>query len=149
MTPRVYLAGPIKGLSFGDATDWRGAVARWLAPEIAAYSPMRSKDHLDTGERLGDFYDNDILANPRAIVARDHNDCRNADLVIAYLSGAEAVSVGTMFELAWCHAYRVPLVVVDDGSTGTHRHPFVHEAADWFVMNLEQAVYVARSVLLP
>ena len=146
--PRVYLAGPIKGLGYGDATDWRNHAKAELAPEIVCYSPMRGKDYLDTCRPIQAEYPHLTLSNAKAIMARDRNDVMRADLVLANLAGAESVSIGTVMECAWADAFRVPLVVV--GREGDlHDHPMIREAAGWTVPDLETACYVARSVLLP
>jgi len=42
--PKVYLAGPIKGLTYTGATDWRDEAKDALYDiGIAGYSPMRAK----------------------------------------------------------------------------------------------------------
>jgi len=42
MQPRVYLAGPITGLTYNGATTWREDARSYLAAKgITAYSPMR------------------------------------------------------------------------------------------------------------
>jgi len=45
---KVYLAGPITGLSYEKAVDWRRYAQIVLLEEgdIVAVSPMRSKDYL-------------------------------------------------------------------------------------------------------
>lgn len=151
MKPRVYLAGPIKGLEYGDSVAWREVMQVALAPEIEAFSPMRGKSALRSldgplGSEYGDEFM--LLCSPRAIVTRDRFDVVRADLVIVNLSGAEHVSIGTMFEIAWSSLRGIPVVIIDDYSTDTHRHPFVTECADWIVGDLEDAAHVARSVLL-
>jgi nucleoside 2-deoxyribosyltransferase len=150
--PRAYLAGPIKGLQYNAAVTWRESMAQTLSPDIACLSPMRGKQDLRTfagplGAEYSDAFN--LLCSPRAIFTRDYNDVTRSDLVIAYLTGADAVSIGTMFELAWCHALRKPLVIIDDRRTETHHHPFVTEAADWIVSDFYDAAHIARSVLLP
>lgn len=149
--PRVYLAGPIKGLPYDDAVAWREVATNNLAPEIVAYSPMRGKSSLRNEAALGAEYVDEggaLLISPAAIYGRDHNDVMTADLVIAYLIGAEAVSIGTVSEVAWCHAYRKPLIVVEEVG-GTHWHPFVTQPALTVVGNLDDAIRAARAVLLP
>lgn len=151
VAPRVYLAGPIAGTTYDGATGWRDDAKAALAPEIVAFSPMRGKDALKFEGRLGAWYPergNDVLTAPRSIMTRDHNDVMTADLVIAYLIGAERVSIGTVEEIAWSFAYRKPLVLVEREG-GEHWHPMITEAAGWIVETLDDAIYVARSVLLP
>src|SRR5688572_20386966 len=54
----VYLAGPITGLSYGGATQWRDSVVDQLArraPHIRCLDPMRAKQHLSQMESIGPF----------------------------------------------------------------------------------------------
>lgn len=46
----VYLAGPISGLTFDDAQDWRGHAATFLASRgVVGLSPLREKHKLTGG----------------------------------------------------------------------------------------------------
>ena len=44
--PSVYLAGPIKGLTFDEGQEWRDVITDMLEPEIDAFSPLRWKQVL-------------------------------------------------------------------------------------------------------
>ena len=53
MQKRVYLAGPIRGCSYDNATDWREYAIKELAKDgIIGVSPMRAKEFLRGIERL-------------------------------------------------------------------------------------------------
>lgn len=145
--PRVYLAGPMKGLSVESATGWRNRIAEALSPEIVCYSPMRQVAECAT-DRVEASYEHHVLHNSRALTARDRIDVQRADLVIANLVTATSVSIGTCIEVGWCDAWRIPLVLIL-GKDGPHEHPMIREAAGWIVRTEPEAVYVARSVLLP
>src|SRR5688572_21568512 len=112
----VYLAGPITGLSFDGATDWRGhAQGVLLDRGIRGVSPMRAKEYLKSEKSLkaAGYSQPDMpLSSAKGITTRDRWDCTNADVVLVNLVGAERVSIGTMMELAWADSARVPIVLV-------------------------------------
>jgi hypothetical protein len=108
---KVYLAGPIAGLTFDGAQDWRDEVTEMLASEIACYSPLRNKQFLrNSGVITQTAYANP-MASDRGIMTRDHFDCQTSDAIFVNLLGAERVTIGTVMEIAWGFAYRKPVVV--------------------------------------
>jgi nucleoside 2-deoxyribosyltransferase len=151
MKPKVYLAGPITGLTYGESTDWREAIHRALQPEIDTLSPMRAKAYLKTlpADLIGDEYSDRILSTQKAITARDRYDTQRADLVIFNFLGATKGSLGTAIELGWADAARVPGILVIEDSGNVHDHSMVRETTGWRVNNLEDAVKTARAILLP
>ena len=81
---KVYLAGPIRGLSYDDAVDWRDYVMDQLLPQITAYSPMRGKELLCNSTKLSNenlFTDNPVFT-AKGIVRRDFYDIRSCDLYV-------------------------------------------------------------------
>ena len=78
----VYLAGPISGLSYGEATDWRQEVQAQLQRcGIHALSPLRAKVYLRECTKIADSYsDDDIdtdaftnMSSPRGITTRQRD----------------------------------------------------------------------------
>lgn len=148
MGKTVYLAGPITGCSYGEATDWRDGVAAVLAPHgIKGLSPMRGKEYLRNETNIGHSYEDTLLSSGKSIIARDRNDSTTSDLLVVNLLGASRVSIGTMVELGWADAHRVPVVLVMEKSGNVHDHRFVTELAGWHVDNLDDAVRVVLAVL--
>lgn len=171
----VYLAGPITGLTYSDARHgWREHFAEMLPPHILPLSPMRGKDALmDVKEMMGnpDMYPSNALCCPSGIVARDRNDIKNCDVVVAcFLGATDHPSIGTAVEFGWADAYRKPLVMVveddlnlptvdEDGIStlvvnhGTerniHLHAFLTEIAGFRMNNLEEAAQIVRCLLTP
>lgn len=145
--PKVYLAGPITGLSFGEATDWReAAITRLGVHGILGLSPLRAKDYLLAETTLADEYVDKVLSCQKGITTRDRFDCQRADILLVNLAGAERVSIGTMIELGWADSVRVPIILVlEPGSP--HDHAMVREVAGWIVPNLQEALDVAIAVL--
>lgn len=147
--PSCYLAGPISGLTYDGAQEWRDYVRQSLAPEIECYSPLRYEHHLKQHVVLEQAHDYHPLTSDRGIMTRDHYDCMTRDLVFVNLLGAGSrVSIGTVMEIAWAFAYRKPLVLaVESGSA--HEHPMIREATGFRVGSLDEAINVTRAVLLP
>ena len=140
--PKVYLAGPIAGYTWEEATAWRHEAER-LLPECECLSPLRGKGFLKNRKSLPDADPYHALSSQHAIVIRDRWDVRNADAIIANFQGARHVSIGTCFELAWAKDQGTPVIVVMD-KEGLHDHAFIKEAAYLVVDNLEHAVSGVR-----
>ena len=155
MKPRVYLAGPIKGLNYNEATEWREqAIAAFRDVGIDAMSPMRAKSYLKSegdvgGDKLKDAYEQFPLSTMKAILCRDFNDCTKSQAVIMYLKGAKIVSIGSTMEVAWAHAARVPVVLVMEKSGNIHEHGLLIEACNFRVETLDEAIHVVKAILLP
>jgi len=145
---KVYLAGPIGGLTFEEASGWRERLKVFLrGTQIEVFSPLRGKEYLKgTVIRVEEPYTY-TMSTDKAIVTRDRTDVLTADLVICNLLGAKSVSIGTMFELAWANQARVPVVLVMEKQGNLHNHPFVREAADFLVETVGEAGVMALHIL--
>jgi nucleoside 2-deoxyribosyltransferase len=147
---RVYLAGPITGLSFEGCTDWREYAIKELdTVGITGLSPMRSKDYLQRERIVGDCYDDKVLSCARGIITRDRWDTTRCDIILVNLLGAEKVSIGTIIELAWADLSRTPSIVVMEPDQNVHEHSMVREMIGFRVETLEEGLNVAKAVLLP
>lgn len=151
MRKKVYLAGPITGLTYGGASDWRETVKFDLDDVgIDGYSPLRGKNYLNTGKTLQDTgYEKTLLSSERSIVARDRNDCQTADLIIFNFLGAQKVSIGSCIEVGWADAFRTPAILVIEDEGNFHDYSMIRQICGWRVNNLDDAVYVAKAILLP
>lgn len=159
--PSIYLAGPIAGLPWADATDWREWV-RDQNPDCEIKSPMRGKDflreidHIPEGSaklQAPDLAKRGIdasVSSQHAIVVRDHWDVSSADILMVNLLPAMdtgVASIGTCFELAWAWKYQKPAIVAMQEEHNPNDHPFVREAAYVVVPTLEEMNAVARTLL--
>ena len=146
---KVYLAGPITGLTYDDAQNWREEVKKALAPEINCYSPLRQKHYLRQEGVLDQSYSCHELSTDRGIITRDHWDCKTCDLVFANFLGTTRVSIGTVMEFAWAFSYRKPLVVVMENTNNLHDHPMIREAIGYRTDSMARAIEIVRAVMLP
>lgn len=147
---KVYLAGPITGLAFDDAQDWRADMRQMLEPVgIDCYSPLRQKHFLRSAGVLEGAYNHNPMSTDRGIMTRDHFDCQTSDLIFCNLLDAKRVTIGSVMEIAWAYAYRKPLVVAMEAEGNVHEHPMVREAIGYRVPSLEHAAAVIQAILLP
>jgi nucleoside 2-deoxyribosyltransferase len=148
--PKVYLAGPISGLTYDQGQDWRIAASLALARHhIAGYSPLRAKAYLRSKGVIDQAYEDTCLSCDRGIITRDRWDVMTADAVLFYLVGATKVSVGTIMELGWADAFRKPTVVIMEDAGNVHEHPMVREVTGFRVTTLEEGIEVLDKILNP
>lgn len=145
---KVYLAGPIAGLTYDEGQDWRENVKDALAPDIECYSPLRNKEFLRTSGVIGTSAFTHPMATDRGIMTRDHFDCQTSDLIFCNLLGTARVTIGTVMEIAWAFAYRKPLVVVMEKGNNLHDHPMIREAIGYRTDNFVEATAITRAILL-
>ena|SRR2546427_12993023 len=154
MTHIVYLAGPITGLTFGEATDWREYAIKQLANYgIKGISPMRAKEYLATIGTIsgtGKEYSHlGTFSTPEAVITRDRWDTTRADAVLVNLLGAKAPSIGTIAEIAWAYDHRVPLVCAMEKEGNVHDHMFITQMVKPYrVETLKGAIDIVRAILL-
>lgn len=147
---KVYLAGPITGLTYDQGQDWRTKVKAELSNKgIDGFSPLRAKSYLAGHGPLQGAYDEFPLSTAKGIVARDRNDVRTADLVIFNLLGATRISIGTCIEFGWADAYRIPSIVVIEKNGNCHSHPMVEALSPFIVDNIPDAIDLAAMILKP
>jgi nucleoside 2-deoxyribosyltransferase len=150
MRPKVYLAGPIAGLTYDEGQDWRTYAARVLdGYYIDGFSPLRGKDFLRAAGKIGTAGFNHALATDRGIMKRDSNDVRTSDAVLVNYIGAKAISRGTDMEFALAYAWNVPLVVACEHGSFMLDHPMVRDCVDYRCDTLDEALDVVRIIVKP
>lgn len=150
MTPfKVYLAGPISGLTYDEGQDWREYAQAALAHHgIAGYSPLRQKEFLRSEGVLSQAYANP-MATDRGIMRRDFNDVKTSHVVLINLLGAKSASQGTVMEMGWAYALQIPVVVAVEDAGNIHEHPMNRQTWDYRVPCLDQALAITAAILLP
>lgn len=151
----VYLAGPISGLNFFGATDWRAEAQSQLAEfGIKTLSPLRYQEHLKT---VGVFTDcaketerfKSPMSMPKGLTIRDRWDARRCDVLLVNLLGAEKVSIGTVMEIAWADGADkdIPIVCAIEPEKNIHEHAMLMHCIGYRVPTLWEACDVTRQLL--
>lgn len=146
----VYAAGPMNGLMFEEALEWRFLLSNLLEPDIQVLSPVRGKDFL-AGKVIhsGDYGNLNSLTTKKAITNRDRNDVMRADLIFVNFLGAKRISIGSIIEIGWADSNRIPIVLLmeKDGSN-PHEHCMIREICPFVSDNFQEGVDITRYVLL-
>src|SRR6266496_3983065 len=129
---RIYLAGPITGLTYEQARfGWRKEFATYLDFNIESLSPMRQESHLAEIKNIdGHGYDYNQLSTNKGIFSKDILDIERCDLAVFNFLGATKVSVGSIWEMGYAYARGKPIILVmEPDRKNIHDHLFVTEAA--------------------
>lgn len=148
-TKSVYLCGPVTGLSYEDARFWRKEAIALLSDDVEVIDPLRDRNYLMDEQEINSSYDDNLLSTPSMIMTQSYLDVQRADALLVNLDGAERISIGTMFELAWGWQMRKPCVVILDDGENLHDHPMVTQASNFGarVDDLDEAVHVLTTLL--
>lgn len=146
---KVYLAGPITGQHYSEATVWRyNAESLLTGVGIKAYSPMRGKAYLSNEDKLEDTYSNFTMSSITGINVRDYNDVKTADaLLVNFIGCGKRISIGTVMEIAWARAHQIPVVIVME-KDNVHQHGML-TFGNIVVEDLETGVECIKQILLP
>lgn len=147
--PCVYLFGPIAGQTYEQATAWREAATKQLAPTIECLSPMRGKDFLKGPKIINGAYPEHILASAPAIVARDLLDLDRSSLLLGFVPYEEALGVGSSIEIGYAVAKGKPIILcLDNPAAPLRQHPFIKALPRLVVVSeLQEAIQLAQSML--
>lgn len=145
----VYLAGPITGLDYAGAIDWREDAKKKLTG-VEALNPMRGKEYLSKVKEFtsdGDTYKPfSVMSSNRGITTRDRFDATHCDILLVNFLGAKKVSIGTVMEIAWADANRTPIVVAMEETGNPHEHGMVTECIGFRVASLDEAYHIVRMI---
>ena len=144
---KVYLCGPIRGLSYDEAIGWRNKTREKLGPlGFECLSPMRNKQLISSEEKITDSYDNLSGGySSHEIFARDRFDVSQSDIILANFLNRKVTIIGSLFEIAWGYLLGKYIVVVVQKDSIYH-HPFIREAASAMFEDLDEAVdYIAAT----
>jgi nucleoside 2-deoxyribosyltransferase len=145
LKPLVYLAGPIHGLEYDAATDWRFQTSAALRDRgIESLNPMRAKLNIaERGRISNDFRDYAGLGSmftSRGIISRDFNDVKRCDAILVNLLDTPQAPTGSTMEIAWAYAFQKPVVAAIADDHKLLLHPMFVEALPYRVLNLEEAI---------
>lgn len=142
MHPKVYLAGPIAGLTDNQARGWRDAVAEQLRYNgIKPINPLRCEKPAVEGGK----FDDGIELDPnfkREILAKNSYDVKVCDVTLAYLPKppeGQRHSYGTMWEVGAARILGKPVFIVTDDPVIVN-HPLFGGVADWVYNDMDKAV---------
>ena len=144
--PKVYLSGPMAGLTYEEGTEWREYVTTKLYGFANCLSPYRGKDFLK-GRTIQNVIYGDVMATPKAITTRDRWDTTTSDVVLVNLTDYQKFSIGTIMEVAWADQARVPVVAVIPEASEYFKHPILTQCCAYIVQDLDEAIRIVEVLL--
>lgn len=150
----VYLVGPISGMTWKEATEWRRFVADMLGTfGIAALDPLRGKQFLEKRTIRGvitSTYEDQTITSAQGIFGRDLFDVRRSDVVLANFLGARKVSQFSLIELGVALDRQKPIVLVMERQGNPHESRLLRERVATYVTDdLRESVVLTRYLLCP
>ena len=142
----LFLAGPLTGISYSDALDWRKYVESKLPSDVIAFSALRGKEYVAREAVLKDAYPEHLLSTPEGTITRDRYDVSRCDALLVNFLKADRVSIGTIMEMAWADARRTPIILAMEKGN-IHDHTFVRQVAGFITRDLDEAIQTAVDVV--
>ena len=145
-TKALFLAGPLTGISYNDALGWRRYVESKLPAGVIAFSALRGKAYVEKETVLNDSYPEHLLSTPQGTITRDRYDVSRCDALFVNFLKADRVSIGTIMEMAWADAKRIPIILAMENGN-IHDHAFVRQVAAFITADLDEAIKTAVDVV--
>lgn len=132
----LYLAGPISGLSYYEACNWRIQVREALKDIYEVIDPMRGKSYLSEEQAIQEFYPHTITSGSKAVYTKDRYDVKRCDILLVNLSlmSNGNKSIGTLVEIGMADAWGKFILII-----GKPTHPFLTENSVQ-VSSVEEAI---------
>lgn len=146
---RIYLSGPISGASRGEIAGWRQRVAGMLPPHVTVYDPAASPYDAALAYEAAESPSAALgrLMHGRLVVDRNKHIIQSSDVVLANFLYSDRASIGSIGELFWANAFRIPIVIVREQSGNIHDHAMLNAIASVVVSSLEDGCEAVLNIL--
>lgn len=98
MKKKVFLSGPMRGISREDALGWRKDAAKLLSSHFEVIHALRGREEKET------------FADPKSAVIRDLSDIKNSDILLVNDS-IDASMIGTAMEIFYAFQLNKPVIL--------------------------------------
>jgi hypothetical protein len=146
---KIYLSGPISGASREYIAGWRHRVAGMLPAHLDIYDPAASS--YDAGLAFEALESPSAalarLMHGRLVVDRNKHIIQSSDVVLANFLQSNHASIGSIGELFWANAFRIPIVIVREPSGNVHDHAMLNAIASVVVSSLEEGCDAILNIL--
>jgi hypothetical protein len=96
-------------------------------------------------KRFKDAYPEHLLSTPQGTITRDRYDVARCDALFVNFLNSEAVSIGTIMEMAWADAWRIPIILAME-TRNIHDHA-LRQVAGFITGDLDEAIQTAVDVV--
>ena len=146
---KVYLSGPITGLTYDEGDDWRQHATFRFNANITPLNPLRCKEWAKEFGIIDDSTSNKHpwMASDGFIGTRDHWDTTRSDICLVNLLGATQVSIGTVLEIGMARATGTPVILVMENEGNCHEHGMIRSYATMRFNMLDPAIECVNALL--
>lgn len=146
---RIYLSGPISGASRNDIAGWRQRIVGMLPQHVEVYDPAASSYDAALAYVVPESPSAALarLMHGRLVVDRNKHIIQSSDIVLANFLQSEHASIGSIGELFWANAFRIPIVIVRDPTGNVHDHAMLNAIASVVSLSLEEGCDAALNIL--
>lgn len=144
----IYLAGPIRGLTYKRSSEWREQAGLFLAKHgIITLSPLRYNKTIVGRGPILDSDEGHPLTSEDGITARDRMDVMRCDAILANFLGATSASCGTPIEFGWADILRKPVIMVMEAEGNPFDHGMMRSIAGFRVQTLNEGLAICVALL--
>lgn len=146
---RIYLSGPISGASRNEIAGWRQRVGGILPPHVNIYDPAASPYDAALAYAATETPAAALerLMHGRLVVDRNKHIIQSSDAVLANFLQSDHASIGSIGELFWANAFRIPIVIVREQSGNVHDHAMLNAIASVVASSLEEGCNAVLNIL--
>ena len=138
----LYLVGYMSGEKLQECTEWRKKIREYFDLNPKWHGHMCFLDPFN-GQEIATIDKEGLHSSipDQALVHRDFNCVKSADLIIANLDtfGAERPMVGSLYELAWAWLDKKPVIIITSKDYYKY-HPFIKNTASFIFENVDQVL---------
>lgn len=99
MEKKIFLSGPIRGVSRVESLAWRNEATKLLEQNFYVLHAFRGREEKET------------FTDPRAAVIRDLNDIKNADVLLVNDTVENCSMIGTSMEIFFAFQRNIPVIL--------------------------------------
>jgi hypothetical protein len=146
---RIYLSGPISGATKKEIAGWRKRVEAMLPAGVDVYDPASSPYDAELASAVRETPSNALarLMHGRLVVDRNKHIIQSSDVVLANFLSSDRASIGSIGELFWANAFRIPIVIVREPSGNVHDHAMLNAIASVVASSLEEGCEAVLNIL--
>ncbi len=146
---RIYLSGPISGTAREEISRWRQRVIEMLPRRVEVFDPASSPYDASLAFASEESPSAALgrLMHGRLVVDRNKHMIQSSDVVLANFLDADRASIGSIGELFWANAFRVPIVIIREQSGNVHDHAMLNAIASVVASSLEEGCDAVLNVL--
>ena len=108
MKKKIFLSGPMKGISRKQGMGWRTKATKLLSDKFVVRHAYRGREKQET------------FSDPRSAVIRDKYDIIHSDIVLVNDTMKDVSMIGTSMEVLLAYENNIPVILFGDAHKGDY-----------------------------